>query len=145
LEDSEFLSALRSSPLVVSVGDRVTETLHELGRTPDVQVVDGFERRVRREAPRVPFATLLRAKNPAGTITLGAVRAIGRSMRGTKPARIQIDGEEDLLALQVIRAAPLGSSLYYGQPGRGVVHVLVDERAKTSTEQIIASMTKAER
>ena len=140
-----FISALLSSPLVVSVGDRVTETLHQLGRTPDVQIVDGFERRVRRETPRVPFITISSAANPAGMITLGAVRTIARSMRGAKPARVQIEGEEDLLALPVIRAAPLGSSLYYGQPGRGVVHVVVDARAKASAKLMLSSMAKAEK
>jgi GTP-dependent dephospho-CoA kinase len=142
LEGSEFLSSLRSSPLVVSVGDHVTETLHALGRTPDVQVVDGFERRVRRDAPRVPFVKEFRARNPAGTITLSAVRAISRSMKGAKPARVSIDGEEDLLAIPAIGISPLGSSVYYGQPGLGVVHVIVDERAKASSKQMMASMAK---
>src|SRR5208282_6459497 len=44
LKRPSFLRALRSSPLVVSVGDRVTETLQALGRTPDVQVIDEVER-----------------------------------------------------------------------------------------------------
>jgi len=51
LHEREFLDCLLSSPLVISVGDRVTESLHALGRTPDVQVVDEVERRVKRAAP----------------------------------------------------------------------------------------------
>ncbi|MGA2663701.1 MAG: DUF359 domain-containing protein [Nitrososphaerales archaeon] len=139
------METLRSSPLVVSVGDRVTETLHALGRTPDVQVVDRVERRVRRSAPDVPFATQIRARNPAGSITEGAVVAVGRAIGGRKPARVLVDGEEDLLAIPAIESAPLGATVYYGQPGVGVVLVVVDERARRSASRIMASMGRAVR
>src|SRR5579862_6859145 len=76
LSSEPFLSELRSSPLVIAVGDRVTERLQELGRTPDVQVVDQVERRVKRKAPDVPFLHLFKARNPAGTVTFKAMRAI---------------------------------------------------------------------
>lgn len=122
------------------MGDRVTETMQELGRTPDVQVVDEVERRVRRAAPDVPYVTLFRAANPAGTITFGAIRAIELAFASEKPSRVLIDGEEDLLALPAVDSAPLGSSLYYGQPGVGVVLVEVDERAKASVERRMSAM-----
>jgi uncharacterized protein (UPF0218 family) len=143
LQGSEFMDALRSSPLVISVGDRVTETLQALGRTPDVQVVDEVERRVKREAPDVPFVRLLRAANPAGTITLASIDAVRSALAGKKkPARVLIEGEEDLLAIPVIEAAPLGSSLYYGQPGEGVVMVRIDEGAKASVKRTLARMKR---
>ena len=125
------------------MGDRVTETLYALGRTPDVQIVDGVERRKKREAPRVPFASLLKASNPAGTLTVESIRAVKSALAGRKPVRIMIDGEEDLLAIPAIEAAPLGSGVYYGQPGKGVVAVTVDDRAKSSVERMFAAM-KAE-
>jgi len=128
--------------LVISVGDRVTETLQALGRTPDVQVVDGVERRVRRPAPEVPFVRLVRASNPAGTVTSEAIGALRKALDGEKPARVLIDGEEDLLAIPAIVEAPLGTSLYYGQPGEGVVMVAVDERAKLSANAIFARMRR---
>src|SRR2546428_11888951 len=40
-----FRSGLEKATFVVTVGDRVTERIAELGRIPDVQVVDGRERR----------------------------------------------------------------------------------------------------
>ncbi len=120
----------------------MTETLQALGRTPDVQVVDEVERRVRRTPPEVPFVRLLRASNPAGTITAEAIVALENALLGEKPARVLIDGEEDLLAIPAIEAAPLGSLLYYGQPGEGVVMVVVDERAKLSASGILAGMKK---
>jgi hypothetical protein len=140
LKSGKFLTSLRTSPLVITVGDRVTESLQALGRTPDVQVVDEVERRVRRQAPDVPYVTLFRAQNPAGAITFEAVRAIAGALAGKKPARVLIDGEEDLLAITAIEAAPLGSLLCYGQPGIGVVAVVIDERAKSSAGRILAAM-----
>lgn len=140
LRTRAFLTPLRASPLVVTVGDRVTETVQRLGRTPDVQVVDEVERRVRRTAPDVPYVKLFRARNPAGTITCDAVRSIGLAFAGEKPARVLIEGEEDLLALPAAVAAPIGALLYYGQPGKGVVVVAIDERAKASAERRMSAM-----
>jgi hypothetical protein len=136
----EFIRTLRTSPFVVSVGDRVTESLQKLGRTPDVHVIDEVERRVRRLAPEVPFVRLVRASNPAGTITIESIRAIRDALSGDKPARVLIEGEEDLLVIPTISAAPLGSSIYYGQPGVGVVLVNVNEKTKTSAKRILSAM-----
>jgi hypothetical protein len=124
------------------VGDRVTETLQALGRTPDVQVIDEVERRARRMPPEAPYVRLVRASNPAGTITMEAMAAVKNALEGGKPARVLIDGEEDLLAIPAIEAAPLGSSLYYGQPGEGVVVVIIDDRAKSSARAMFASMNQ---
>jgi GTP-dependent dephospho-CoA kinase len=126
--------------MVISVGDRVTESLQAMGRTPDVQVVDEVERRVKRLAPEAPFVRLFKASNPAGTITMEAIRAVRLAFDAEKPARVLIDGEEDLLAMPAIEAAPLGSALYYGQPGVGMVLVRVDEKAKTSVRRLMDSM-----
>ncbi len=140
LKRPPFLRTLRTSPFVISVGDRVTETLQALGRTPDVQVVDEVERRVRRLPPEVPYVRLVRASNPAGTITTEAIEALRDALGGEKPVRVLIEGEEDLLAIPAIEAAPPGAALYFGQPGEGVVMVLVDARAKSSAKSIFAAM-----
>jgi hypothetical protein len=128
--------------MLITVGDRVTEFAHQLGRTPDVQVVDEIERRQNRGAPDVPYSLQLKAKNPAGSITAEAIVAVRKAVKGKKPVRVLIDGEEDLLAIPAIEAALPGSILLYGQPGMGVVVVVVDARAKASVARIISSMRK---
>jgi uncharacterized protein (UPF0218 family) len=143
LRSKKFLELLRASPFVITVGDRVTETMQELGRSPDVQIVDEVERRVRRGAPDVPYLTLVRASNPAGTITSESIEAIQNAFASKKPARVLIKGEEDLLVVPAIRAAPLGSTVYYGQPGEGVVMVTVDDVSKASAKRILGAMKKA--
>jgi uncharacterized protein (UPF0218 family) len=131
--------------LVVTVGDRVTETMQQLGRTPDVQIIDEVERRVRRQAPDVPYLRLFKAPNPAGTITQEAILAIKSAFAADKPARVLVDGEEDLLVIPALVSAPAGSTLFYGQPGKGVVLVVIDERAKASSKLLMPSMRSARR
>ncbi len=121
---------ISETDFVIAVGDRVTETLAHIGRVPDVHIVDGRERRKKREAPDVPYSSLFKADNPAGTITDEAVDAVRAAMEGEKPARVLVNGEEDLLAIPAIATAPLGANLYYGQPLEGVVIVRVSEQTK---------------
>jgi uncharacterized protein (UPF0218 family) len=137
----EFLALVTRSSLVVTVGDRVTETLQETtGRPPDVFVVDGMERRSAREIPRVAHGSTLKAKNPAGRITKSARSAIKRAFAGEKPVMVLIDGEEDLLTIPAVIEAPLGAVVFYGQPLEGVVAVEVDERSKGRARDVLRQM-----
>lgn len=137
---AEFRDLARESAMVVTVGDRVTETLEAVGRTPEVQVVDGFERRKRRELPKVPYARLLKVKNPAGTITVAAVEGVRKAFEGRTPVRVQVEGEEDLMAMLAIAMAPVSAVVIYGQPGVGLVAVRADALAKSRNRAILAKM-----
>ncbi|MDA4118372.1 MAG: GTP-dependent dephospho-CoA kinase family protein [Thaumarchaeota archaeon] len=142
VQGEEFLSVVTSSSLVVTVGDRVTERLQEItGRSPDVFVVDGMERRAVRDIPKVAHASVLRAKNPAGGITEAARRTIKKAFKAKKPVMVIIEGEEDLLALPAVVDAPTGSVVFYGQPLVGVVAVKVDERSKAIALEMLRRMS----
>ena len=136
----DFERLVRSAPMTVTVGDRVTDTLGSIGRTPDVQVVDGVERRTARAVPTVPYARLIRVKNPAGTITEEAITGMKRAFFGRKPARVQVKGEEDLMAMLAIAMAPVSAVVFYGQPGTGVVAVKANAIAKSRNRAILAQM-----
>ena len=138
----EFLALVTGAPFVVAVGDRVTETLQETtGRSPDVFVVDGMERRSAREVPRIAHASTVTAKNPAGGITRAALGAMKKAFAGEKPAMVLIDGEEDLLTIPAVIDAPLGAVVFYGQPLEGVVAVEVDAMSKASAREILKRMS----
>ena len=138
----DFLSLVTGAKLVVTVGDRVTETLQETtGRSPDVFVVDGMERRSAREIPRVAHGSTLKAKNPAGGITKAALSAVKRAFAGEKPVMVLIDGEEDLLTIPAVIEAPLGSVVFYGQPLEGVVAVHVDAKSKANAREVLRRMS----
>jgi GTP-dependent dephospho-CoA kinase len=138
----EFLALVTGSSFVVTVGDRVTETLQETtGRSPDVFVVDGMERRSAREIPRIAHGSAIRAKNPAGRITKAAMAAMKRAFAGEKPVMVLIEGEEDLLTIPAVIEAPLGAVVFYGQPLEGVVAVNVDAKSKASAREILEQMS----
>jgi uncharacterized protein (UPF0218 family) len=136
----EFKKLVRDAPMVVTVGDRVTDTLGALGRTPEVQVVDGVERRQLRELPAVPYARLVKVKNPAGTVTAEAIGGMRRAFGGKKPVRVKVEGEEDLMAMLAIAMAPVSAVVYYGQPGEGVVAVKANAVSKSRNREILAKM-----
>ncbi len=136
---AEFKKLARESPMVVTVGDRVTETLAVV-RTPEVQVVDGVERRQKRELPEVPFARLIKVKNPAGSVTASAIDGMKRAFTGRKPVRVQVEGEEDLMAMLAIAMAPIAALVFYGQPGVGVVAVKANAVSKSRNRALLARM-----
>lgn len=140
ISGGELARSLASASLVASVGDRVTETIAHMGRVPDVQVVDGRENRKQREPPVVPHAVTIEVPNPAGAITQEAMAAVKYAFSGKKPCRVLVDGEEDLLALPVVVYAPLGTTVYYGQPGKGIVAVRVDHAAKSRSREVLSEM-----
>lgn len=135
-----FEKLVRDAPMVVAVGDRVTETLGAMGRTPDVQVVDGAERRRRRELPNVPYARLVTVKNPAGFLTDEAITGVKSAFLGKKPVRVMVEGEEDLMAMLAIAMAPVSAIVFYGQPGVGVVAVRSNAVSKSRNRAILAKM-----
>jgi uncharacterized protein (UPF0218 family) len=135
-----FESFVRGFPMVITVGDRVTETLGAMGRAPDVQVVDAKENRKEREPPDVPYARLIKVENPAGSLTKEAIEGVREAFRGKKPVRVLVDGEEDLVAIPAIALAPVSAVVLYGQPGEGIVAVRTDAGAKSRNRAILAEM-----
>ncbi len=132
--------AIRGCRIIVSVGDRTTETLIQMGFTPDVQVVDGLEARKPRPLPFGTFATEMRVRNPAGHVSDEAVHAIQQSSNQPKPLRIVVEGEEDLLALPFLAVYPEGIALLYGQPGEGIVVVVVNKGSKGFAKDLLTEM-----
>lgn len=135
----------RISKPIITVGDRTTERLLEWGVTVDLQIVDGLERRERRRAPALPKGTReARCSNPPGSVSQEADRAVREALSSGRPCRIRVDGEEDLLALPACIYAPDGASLFYGQPGEGMVAVRVGPEARRKTQKIIDAMRSGE-
>jgi GTP-dependent dephospho-CoA kinase len=140
IDGGEFGAAVRATKFIVSVGDRVTETLAEMSRPPDVQIVDSKENRKSRRPPKADHSELIRVKNPAGYITIEAINGIKRAFFGKLPSRVLVDGEEDLLAIPAIVLAPISSGIFYGQPGEGIVMVLASREAKARNRELLAEL-----
>ncbi|MFA9417005.1 GTP-dependent dephospho-CoA kinase family protein [Natrinema sp. HArc-T2] len=127
--DAERLLEAVDGPLI-AVGDVVTYHLLQAGRQPDVALVDG---RTKREAvdeeirEAVTTGASLEVPNPPAELAAPVIRALRRALAADDPTTILVDGEEDLVALPAIVAAPEGASVVYGQPDEGMVHVKVTD------------------
>lgn len=123
---------------IVTVGDRTTEIFCKNGLVPHLAVIDF---KVGREKNFYSLSQLglgeieniLTVVSSAGTISKQLVAEIIKIFSSSlqKPAVIKIKGEEDLAVLPIVLASPLGTYVYYGQPGKGFVEVKVTEGKKT--------------
>jgi len=137
--DAETLLESVSGPLV-AVGDVVTYHLLEAGRPPDVAIVDErTERETVDESIRQTVADepQFEVTNPPATIAEPAVRAFCEALAADGPTTILVDGEEDLLALPAIVAAPTGATVVYGQPGEGMVCVTVTDEISSEVRRLL--------
>ena len=128
-----ILSKIGSEPIVITVGDRTTENMINLGIMPQIQIVDGLEKRNQRLVPKDDtINTNLSCKNPPGEITEESTQVIQKAFSCKLPVRIIVNGEEDLLVLSVCVFAPENSVVMYGQPNEGlvIVHITPEIRAK---------------
>ncbi len=136
-----------ASRLFATVGDVTTLLFHSAGLQPSLSVVDlRVKRRPLSQAGvrqlRAAKAAKLYVSNSAGSISAAAVRKINSapafSSRKAANAVLFVSGEEDLLFLPVALAAPAGSLVFYGQPGKGVVVFRASASAKKRLAALVA-------
>lgn len=143
-----YFRPVNIEPVVITVGDAVTKTFLDAGITADISVVDFHiqRKRIYTHLSELGFSPAeqklaVKVQNPAGFVTKLLVHAIDRAVKQIikfpKTRIIQVDGEEDLAGLPAILLAPLGSRVYYGQPGEGVVEVVVTEEKKKELVEMI--------
>ena len=129
-------------PPLIAVGDVVTHHLLKAGRQPDVAVIDG---KTEREAVdgaveatlADPVGSTRHVSNPPAELSEAMLVALQESILSPDPVRIVVDGEEDLATLPALVAAPRGSSVVYGQPGDGMVHVAVTEAQTDEARRLL--------
>jgi hypothetical protein len=126
---------------LILVGDSVSRQACQAGITPDVMIIDNLERRQKAVAYAHPRNRVIAAKNQAGMIEHNARLAVERAIRGEADL-VEIEGEEDLLAVVAVIAAPLKSLVVYGQPNEGVVFVRVSQQRKAEAEKILQQMDR---
>ena len=130
-----------TNSVIISVGDATTEKLIKYGIIPSLQIVDGLEKRIKRESPVTSVKTSLSCSNPAAEITSDSIDSIKKAFQSPKPVRITVIGEEDLLVLPVCVFAPENSVVLYGQPNEGLVIVKINPQIRNKAQLIIDSMS----
>lgn len=132
-------------PRLVAVGDVVTYHLREAGRVPDVAVIDG---RTEREAVREEIEAALAAadgrriavENPAAALSGDLLAGLAAALADDGPVTVEVTGEEDLATLPAVLAAPLGSTVVYGQPGDGMVRVAVTVETRAEARDLFDAL-----
>jgi uncharacterized protein (UPF0218 family) len=125
---------------VITVGDATTEKLIKFGIIPSLQIVDGLEKRFKRELPSSSAKMSFSCNNPPAQITQESIDVIKNALK-EPPARITVIGEEDLLVLPVCVYAPENSVVLYGQPNEGLVIVRINSEIRNKVQSIMNSMS----
>ena len=136
-----IIKKISAESVIITVGDRTTENMLQLGLKPQIQIIDGLEKRSECAVPADDtINTKLSCKNPPGEITEESIQVIQKAFSSESPVRITVDGEEDLLVIPVCIHAPENSIVMYGQPNEGLVIIRVTPEIKAKVQKILDSM-----
>ncbi|MBS7656705.1 GTP-dependent dephospho-CoA kinase family protein [Candidatus Bathyarchaeota archaeon] len=127
---------------IVSVGDKVTENIIKSGIPLNVAIIDNKVMRKPVKPLDLKADRSFNVRNPAGSLNEEAFQVISEAVIFDGLTSIRVDGEEDLLTLAAIIAAPFNSIVVYGQPKKGIVIVSVTEDVKKKINGIIERMEK---
>lgn len=146
IREGDFKSDLNLSN-AITVGDATTKKFNESSPKPNLSVVDF---RIARQEIFSSFSELgflggekvITVNNPSGHITADLFSAIAKIFESDFENRIilRVIGEEDLAVLPLILSAPLNSVIFYGQPGEGLVKVLVSESIKNKAYNLVSKL-----
>ena len=131
---------LSDDSFIITVGDRTTEKMIDFDLTPSLQIIDGFEKRIKRDIVKLGDAFELQIDNPAAEITLQSIEIIKKAFTMNPPIRLTVNGEEDLLVLPVCIHAPENSVILYGQPNKGIVLVQITAEIRNKAQALLDLM-----
>ena len=131
---------LSKNSYVITVGDRTTEKMINFGLIPSLQIIDGLEKRKKREPPKLSNATELTVDNPAAEITSQSITMIKKAFTLQSPVRLFVNGEEDLLVLPACIHAPENAVVLYGQPNQGLVIVRITPEIRNKAQRLLDLM-----
>jgi len=136
-----IIKKISAESVIITVGDRTTENILQLGLKPQIQIIDGLEKRSECAVPADDtINTKLSCKNPPGEITEESIQVIQKAFSSEPPVRITVDGEEDLLVIPVCIHAPENSVVMYGQPNEGLVIVTITPEIRAKVQKILDAM-----
>ena len=136
-----ILKKISAESIIITVGDRTTKNMLQLGLKPQVQIIDGLEKRDQCIVPADDTVnTNLSCRNPPSEITEESIQVIQKAFSCEQPVRIIVDGEEDLLVIPVCILAPENSVVMYGQPNEGLVIVTITPEIRAKVQKILDTM-----
>ena len=139
-DKENILKHIEQNSYIITVGDRTTEKMIDFDLIPSLQIVDGIEKREKREPPKIANATEITVDNPPAEITSQSIDVIKKAFSMESPIRILVTGEEDLLVLPVCIHAPENSVVLYGQPNEGLVIVKITSEIRNKAQSLLDLM-----
>ena len=136
-----LIKKISAESILITVGDRTTENMLQLGLKPQIQIIDGLEKRNQRIVPADDtINTNLSCRTPPGEITEESMQIIQKAFSCESPVRITVDGEEDLLVIPACIFAPENSVVMYGQPNEGLVIVTITPEIRAKVQKMLDAM-----
>ena len=136
-----IIKKISAESVIITVGDRTTENILQLGLKPQIQIIDGLEKRNQCiVSVDDTVNTKLSCRNPPGEITEDSIQVIQKAFSSKPPVRIIVDGEEDLLVIPICIYAPENSVVMYGQPNEGLVIVEITPEIRAKVQKILDAM-----
>lgn len=136
----EIITQPHESPtesLRIVVGDRSLATFISNAWNYDLGIFDNREQRQETQRPEItqlkPDSTV---ENPPGKISLQLIKVL-QTVLQQKQKYLLVEGEEDLAAVALVLLTPLNTQIYYGQPGEGIVEMVVTEELKETFYNIL--------
>ena len=139
-DKENILKHIEQDHYIITVGDRTTEKMIDFDLIPSLQIVDGIEKREKREPPKLVNSTEITVDNPPAEITSQSIDVIKKAFSMKTPIRILVNGEEDLLVLPVCIHAPDNSVVLYGQPNEGLVIVKITSEIRNKAQSLLDLM-----
>ncbi len=134
--------------VIITVGDVSSKRFNDKSMNQKISVVDfSIGREIKfSEISEIGFSgkeEIIKVNNPAGKITPGLFKAIDEALSKKGRVIIEVAGEEDLSVLPAILAAPLGLTVFYGQPKEGIVRVEVTEDLKEKVYRVLTEFAES--
>ena len=127
----DAIPIIKEASFLISVGDQTTKNLLDNDLYPDLGIIDNRIQRKDHNHDIIRTENILRADNPAGTITKNLWEtiesAVSLILEDKEKRIIEVKGEEDLAVLPCLLVAPEDAVILYGQPNEGLVFVNVSE------------------
>ena len=120
----DAISDIESSEFLISVGDETFSNLTKYKLYPNIGIIDNSIQRKNHTHDVIRANHILKAENPAGTITDDLWETIGQALELSNNGEcyvIEVAGEEDLAVLPCIIMANPETTILYGQPNEGLV------------------------
>jgi uncharacterized protein (UPF0218 family) len=128
---------------IIAVGDMVSKNMTEHRVPMHIVIVDNKILREDVKPVQIETKTTLYVKNPPGTLTPEAWTVFQEALKKTKPVKVLVEGEEDLVTLVAVALAPDKSLVVYGQPNQGLVAATVDKETRRKVQLILDAMQPA--